>query len=338
MRHRYKRLAGPLCAAMLLAACGAPRATAAPNVPNPSLSPPRAAVETTTGVVTPAPYDVPGEEGRGMVSGSVTTDGLEGRYYNDYLRSTLTLDGAGSFRLRENGATRSGHYAYSGNALMLDLGEERQPGTVDEDGDITLENRLGYYFHDFAFWGITDAEAGRVETGDFPLGLIDLGEGIYRYRDADNSVGVSFPAGMTVLANKLPGAVTVWDSRGSYVTGRNVTELRGTSSADSYEKFLEEYSRSLVQGSQGDYVKLYGETDSYGSLRFISDPEGSLAAAEFWVNGSVSSTLVRMLLYTSTYPDGTKELICKTVFAPTEERLLELRSAVTDLGAVRLVS
>ena len=336
MRHFTRCLAGAVCAVLLLSSCGAPGAASTTPGPSLSLSPPRIVTDAPAEERSERARDVAGEEGRGMVKGDFTADGLEGRYYNDYLRSTLSLDGAGSFRLTESGRVKTGHYVYSGGALMLESDGERLSAAVDSGGDVTIDGRRGYYFDDFAFWGITAAEAGPEQTEDFPVGLIDNGDGTYRYRDTDDGVAVTFPSGMTVLSNALPMAVTVSDGQGSFVTGRNVTKLYSTTLGDNQE-FLTDYLRSFIMGESGDYAKLYTETERYESLHLISGG-GSLAAAELWINGVQGRTLVRMVLYTSTYPDGTVNQICKTIFAPSEERAEALEAAVTEMGAVRLVT
>ena len=66
---------------------------------------------------------------------------------------------------------------------------------------------------------------------------------------------------------------------------------------------------------------------------------GRLGAGEERLAVAAQEIAARVILYTSTYADGTENYICKCVLAPAENtaQLDALAVAVRDMGAARLV-
>lgn len=284
-----------------------------------------------------APVDVPGEEASASdpvpeaAGAAQPTDGLEGSYYNDFLRQTLVLDGAGGCSM---GGAAGGYRAEDGT-LTLRFGSREEKATVDGDGDITVEGRTGYFLRDWSFWHITPAEAGTAsEAPALRSGSEDNGDGTLRFRDFENAVAFTYPAGMT-LRREIIGGAAVSDGQGGAVTGRNVTELYATHSG-SDDEFLTDYIKTFVFA---DFNMLYGALSGYERLTLLHEGiEGRLAAATLLLNGAEDGQSYRAgtILYTSTFADGTVNYICKTVIAP-EGAEDSLESTVTDMSAVRLV-
>ena len=68
-----------------------------------------------------------------------------------------------------------------------------------------------------------------------------------------------------------------------------------------------------------------------------SEKQGRLAAADLSLSGNGRSALARIVLYASSFADGTENIICKCVFAPTAEAADALAQTVRDMGAARIV-
>ena len=314
-----------VCLLLSLSACGREADTESTEAP------------AVTAAPDASPFDVPGEDARQDEAGTVqfVTDGLDGRYYNDYLRMTLVLDGAGGCALTGGGAGSSGTYTAAEGGLTLDFDTGRETAVIDGDGDITIEGRVGYFLRDWDLWGITEDEAGGTDPVPSPqIGTIDNGDGTLRYRDPKNGVAFTYPADMTVLRDTLIAGTAVSDGESGCVTGRNVTELYSTHNGTD-DEFVEDYIRSFVFA---DFEMLYGGLAGYDALTILHEGiEGRLAAATLALRsvGSDEFIQAKVIFYTSTYADGTVNYICKTVFAP-QNRLEALESSVTDMGAVRL--
>lgn len=324
MRKRIKLL--PLFPALclLLGACGSQTQTAATEPPQESVP----------------VYDVPGEDaadaGGEQENLQVVTDGLDGSYYNDYLRMTLVLDGAGGCTLTGGGADALGGYKRGEDgALALDFGARQETAAVDADGDITIEGLSGYFLRDWTFWGITaDEAAAAVPEKAAQTGVVDNGDGTLRFRDLENGVAFTYADGMAVLRDEIVGGVAVRSGAEGCVTGRNVTELYFTHSGTD-DEFLEDYVKTFVFA---DFTQLYGTLANYDGFTLLHEGvEGRLAAAAVMLKSADAEDFLqaKAILYTSTYPDGTVNYICKTVFAPPDA-LAALEAAVTDMGAVRL--
>ena len=333
MRRIFRAISLSLCVTLCLSACG--RTVSPPaetDAPEPVSTPPATVVV----------YDVPGENGAAPTP-ALSADGLEGAYYNDYLRLTLTLDGAGGCVLRSETGDETGTYGSDAEgALSLRFGERTENASVDADGDITVEGRMGYFLRDWEKWGITEAEAGVAPAAEprdeAEANRVDNGDGSFRYYDFDNGVALTCPEEMTVLTDRIVGGLAVRDGGNGCVTARNVTGIYSTHGGTD-DEFLWDYKKNFVFA---DFALLYGALDSYDS--FVpehAEIEGRLAAVTLSLkNGSTASTVqAKVLLYTSTYADGTVNYICKTVFAdPAEAGALDaLEKAVHDVGAVRLV-
>ena len=316
-----------MLAVLLLAACGKSGADGAPGGPAaPALWQPEAL---------PA---IPGEESAPPAEPDGPTDGLEGSYYNDFLRETLILDGRGGFSVCWPGGVMGGGYSRSDSGdLILRISEEvRMTARFDGGGDLGVDGRQGRYLRDWDFWGITTAEAGIHPVNTLPdTEEIALGGGLYRYRDFPAGLALTYDETLQIAAGRIPGAVCVADGKGGYVVGRSVT--RRFDGSGSAEDFLDAYIRDSVFT---DAETLYGAVGGYDGLRILSGKtKGRLAAGEAALDCEGRQIAARVLLYTSAFADGTTEYICKCVFAPAGEtaQLDALAAGVADMGAARLV-
>ncbi len=307
-----------LCLAAALCACGGD------TPPAPSAKP-----ETGT-------YDVPGEDAAPQESAApADTDGLEGQFYNDYLRLTLTLDGQGNCALTGSGTERVGSYAEESGTLRLSFGDGEVTARPDGSRNYALDGYTGRFLGDWSFWGITAAEVGAQSLAVFSgENVIDNGDGTLRWRDFANGVAFTCPADLTVDTALLISAAAVRDGKGGCVTGRNVTDLCYTG-GDDYDAILEDYIKTFVFA---DFDLLYGSMVGFEGFTLLHEGiEGRLAAATLQMTDGETPIAVKAVLYTSTFADGTVNYICKTVFAPADEEgaLEALAAAVTDMGAVR---
>ena len=329
MLRCWKRNILPLCLCLLLCltACGtqggaptAPAATATPAPWKPETIPAVAGEESSP----PAPPE--GEP-----------DGMEGSYYNDFLRETLTLDGRGECSLSWPGGVMGGMYRPTDDGWTVTLADIRLHVTADDGGDLHIDGKQGRFLRDWDFWGITPTEAGIHPTNTLPdTEEIALGGGAYRYRDFPAGLALTYDEALQVLAGRLSGAVCVADGRGGYVIGRNVTQQLETPGR-SAEEFLEDYIRSYVFM---DFETLFGAVSAYDALRILpGEKAGRLAAGDIRLTGAGQTYAARVLLYTSVYADGTENYICKCVLAPAGEtaQLDALAAGVRDVGAARIV-
>ena len=321
--HRKAFFLLPAALLLLLAGC-----SQRPTPPEPELIDPP---EPTTTVADGA---VPGDE---SVS-NAATDGLEGSYYNDYLRLTLTLDGCGNCTLLGLDTDAAGTYTQSSDGLLLDFGTRQETAVPDARGDITIDGRTGFFLRDWDFWGISESEAGTqaAAPGAGTETLMNA-DGSFRYRDYGCHVACTCAEGMEILPDLLSDAVTVSDGNGAYVTGRNVTESLIQSNTP--EAFLDGY---ITVFTIPDFRALYGI-----SSEAITEPEnwifsggtdGRLGVATLRLSDGDLDIAVSIILYTSAYSDGTENYICKSYFVPAEDtgRLDALADAVTDMGPVRM--
>ena len=329
MRKMLRKLILPLCLLLLLAACG--QRTAAPATA------PKA-------TATPVPWEpetipvIPGEESAPPQTPSGEPDGLEGSYYNDFLRETLTLDGRGGCALSWPGGVMGGVYAPTETGLTVHLTDIRLDVYADERGNLAISGRQGSYLRDWDFWGITPAEAGIHPTNTLPdTEEYSLGDGTYRYRDFAAGIALTYDETMQIVPGRLGGAVTVSDGQGGYVIGRNVTHAYLTRSG-SVREFLEDYLRADVFS---DCAALCGAVGGYDDLTLFDGGEaaGRLGAEEVRLSVGTQQIVARVILYTSAFPDGTENFICKCVLAPAgaTAQLDALAAAVRDMGAARIV-
>lgn len=269
---------------------------------------------------------------------TAATDGLEGGYYNDFLRETLTLDGAGGASLADASGVRAGRYEAAGGMLDISLPGERLRGQTGPGGDLTIEGRRGWFLRDWAFWGITAAEAGRHPVAALPdTETIALGGGAFRFRDYENRIAFTCGGGMALAAAQPAGAAAATDGQGGYVVGRNVTETYLTRSGSSGE-FLEDYVKSAVFA---DFAALYGPVEALEDFCLPGETaEGRLGTGELRLIGGENDIAVRVLLFVSAYADGTENYLCKSVFAPAgaPEQMEALFRGVTDMAAARAVA
>ena len=327
MLRAIKTIVLPLCFCLLLAACGQGAAgTAEPAEPTPALWEP----ETI-----PA---IPGEESAPPETPAVETDGMEGSYYNDFLRETLILDGCGECSLSWSGGVMGGRYYQEYGMLRLLLSDLRLTVYTDGSGNLSIEGRPGRFLRDWDFWGITPAEAGIHPVNTLPdTEEVALGGGAYRYRDFSCGIALTYDETLQILAGRCDGAVAVADGKGGYAVGRNVTQ-RYLTRGGSAEEFMEDYLRADVFS---DCAALCGAVGGYDDLTLFSGGEtaGRIAAGEVRLSVGAQEIAARVILYTSVYADGTQNFICKCVLAPAEDtaQLDALAAAVRDVGAARIV-
>lgn len=331
MRQKtIKRILLPaLCLLLVLTAC--------------SRHGPDAADDPTAPTAAPAPWrpeivpEIAGEESAPPAEPAGETDGLEGSYYNDYLRETLILDGCGGCSVSWPGGVMGGVYSAADEVVTVLMSDLRLTARRDACGDLSIDGKTGRYLRDWDFWGITTAEAGihpvttLPDTEEFPLG-----GGAYRYRDFPAGLALTYNEALQIAAGKLSGAVTVADGKGGYVVGRNVTRDYLTRSGSAKE-FMEDYIRATVFQDCGI---LYGAVGAYDGLRLLSGKtEGRLAAGELTLTCGTQEIAARVILYTSAFSDGTENFICKCVLAPSGEtaQLDALAAGVYDMGAARIV-
>ena len=301
-----------------------------------------AAGAAKTPEATPTPWEpetipvIPGEESAPPQAPAGEPDGLEGSYYNDFLRETLTLDGFGGCALSWTGGVMGGVYSAGAEGLTVRLADIPLSVTANSRGDLTIAGRLGQYLRDWDFWGITPAEAGIHPSNTLPdTEEAPLGDGTYRYRDYRAGLAFTYDDSMQIVPGRIDGAVTVSDGKGGYVVGRNVTQSYLTRSG-SVREFLEDYLRSEVFS---DCAACFGAVSGYEDLTLFEGGEtaGRLGAVEALLTAGGQQIVARVILYTSVYPDGTENFICKCVLAPDAASARTLAQCVRSLGAARVV-
>ena len=337
-----------LCLLTGLCGCGAPSPAPSPS-PSPTPSQPTLLRPTAAPPVGALLRDIPGELAAAPEDGTAgaapeqtaaASETLSGRYYNDYLHETLLLSGDGTCTLTGNGLSLAGSWsAGEDGALTLDWDGETERAAASPEGDLLLDGRTGYFLHDWLLWGITAQEAG-VDAAPVPVAssrmtVSESEDGLLRYRDFDNAIAFTCPSDMTVLNGKLIGGVAVSDGAEGYVGGRNVTDIHSTHSG-SEDDFLEDYLRTFVFT---DFGLLYGGVHSYAHLELLHEGvPGRAAAATLSLTGDSGDVFCRVILYTSTFSDGTVNYICKTVFAPASDAdgIERLSNAVSQMSALRV--
>ena len=321
LRKILKCMLPALAAAALLAACGKT------GTETEKASPARWQPEAIPAIA--------GEESAPPAEPAGPTDGLQGDYYNDFLRETLTLDGSGGCAIIWDGGVMGGLYSRTDGGLAIQMSDLRLRVSIDGGGNLSIAGKQGRYLRDWDFWGITPAEAGIHPVNTLPdTEEVALGGGTYRYRDFNTGLALTYEGTLQIAALRLSGAVCVADGKGGYVVGRNVTQRYEGGSA---EDFLDGYIRDAVFA---DAAALYGAVGGYDGLRLISGmTAGRLAAGEATLDCAGQQIAARVIFYTSYFADGTENFICKCCFAPAEEtaQMDALAAGVTDMGAARIV-
>ncbi len=326
--RRMMKLCLALCLCLLLTACQQRGA-----LPSPTQTPTEAPA-----IWEPEPVPViAGEESAPPAEPAGETDGMEGSYYNDFLRETLILDGLGGCSISWPGGVMGGSYTAADGALTVFLSEIRLTAHADASGDLSVDGSPGRFLRDWDFWGITPAEAGIHPVNAMPdTEEVALGGGAYRYRDFPAGIALTYDESLQIAAGRIPGAVTVADGKGGYVVGRNVTQ-RYLSPGWSVAEFLEDYIRAEIFS---DFAALFGPVASWDDMTLFSGKTaGRLGAGEVRLSDGAQEIAARVILYTSTYADGTENYICKCIFAPAAKtaQLEALTSGVRDMGAARIV-
>ena len=315
-----------LCLLALLAACGQAPAKTQP----PEEAPAQWEPETIPAIA--------GEESAPPETPEGPTDGLEGSYYNDYLRETLTVDGRGGCALSWPGGVMGGLYTAQDGTISVLLSDVRLTAHVDGSGNLGVDGKAGRFLRDWDFWGITPAEAGIHPVNTLPdTEEVALGGGKYRYRDFPAGLALTYDETLQIAAGRIPGAVCVADGKGGYVVGRNVTQ-RYLAHGDSVKDFMEAYLHDLVFS---DCAALYGAVGGYTDMTLFAGgaAAGRLGAGEVRLSVGTQQIAARAILYSSAFDDGTENYICRCVLAPAGEtaQLDALAAGVTDMGAARLV-
>lgn len=315
-----------LCLLALLAACGrAPARTQAP-----AEAPVQWEPETIPAVA--------GEESAPPETPDGPTDGLEGSYYNDFLRETLIVDGRGGCALSWPGGVMGGLYTAQDGTICVLLSDVRLTARIDGSGNLGVDGKPGRFLRDWDFWGITPAEAGIHPVNTLPdTEEVALGGGKYRYRDFPAGLALTYDETLQIAAGRIPGAVCVADGKGGYVVGRNVTQ-RYLAHGGSVKDFMEAYLHDLVFS---DCAALYGAVGGYEDMTLFvgGAAAGRLGAGEVRLSVGTQQIAARVICYASAFDDGTENYICRCVLAPAGEtaQLDALAAGVTDMGAARLV-
>lgn len=250
-------------------------------------------------------------------------------YFNARAGCYLCIDGEGGFSLGWEKGRTEGTYTATEHELLLQSGGEAL--RAYQRGEGLVLTGLGGIF--------LPLEEG---TGFSAVGLAarfdreysDEEGGVRRLSDYLLGVGLLYPAEMKAPENILTDAVLVWDGERGYVSGRNVTEDFALSDMEA-ESFMEDYMRARVME---DFRLIYGGEGVFESLEMLSEGvSGRLASAEGVLTGGGERIYVKTIMYTSTYPDGTVNHICKCFFAPEgdQKSFNALANGVTGMTAVR---
>lgn len=249
-----------------------------------------------------------------------------GSYYNSQMDMGLLLDSEGAFAMFSGGESVKGTYALRGDDVVFTSGTEETAARLDETGLV---------FHDMpgVFLPVGVAESfsaiGVMLSGDREY--TDLGNGTWQVCDYALGLAFVYPGDMSAPEGLLADAAVVWDGRESFVVGRNVTrDCTGAESA-----FLEGYMAGAVLA---DFRELYHESGSFESSSLLQENiPGRLASAEGVILTAQARYYVKVILYTSTYSDGTVNLICKAFYAPEGDTAAfnAIANGVTDMTAVR---
>ena len=250
------------------------------------------------------------------------SDGLAGRYENTAESLLLTLDGHGGCTLLGAELVAAGRYAVSSEGILLDFGSRQELATRSPAGELTVSGRSG----SFVPCGAADAALpdGNTER------LLNA-DGSFRWRDFGAQLACTCAAGIEVLPDGIPGALSLTDGSGGYVVGRNVTGALAENPGNA-RAFLEDYVNTRVPADFETLCGGHGETD--GLLMREGETDGRLASAELTLRCGDSDYAVRVILYTSTYSDGTINYVCKTCYA-SADNADALAEAVTDMSALR---
>lgn len=249
-----------------------------------------------------------------------------GSYYNSHTDVGLLLDSEGVFAMFSGDESLKGTYALRGDDVVFTSGTEETLARVDETG-LVFEDMPGVFLP----VGVAESFAalGVMLAGDREY--TDKGDGTWQVCDYALELAFVYPGDMSAPEGMLPDAAVVWDGKSGYVVGRNVSA--DCSGAEAV--FLENYMASRVLE---DFQELYKASGSFESSTMLQENiPGRLASAEGIIITAAARYYVKVILYTSTYSDGTVNRICKAFYAPEGDTAAfnAIANGVTDMTAVR---
>lgn len=261
------------------------------------------------------------------VSGQAAQAPAPGSYYNSQTDVGLVIDSQGAFAMFSGSESLKGTYSLRSDYVVFASGTEETLARLDETG-LVFEDMPGVFMP----VGVAESFAalGVMLSGDREY--TDLGDG--RWQVCDYGLGLAFvyPGDMSAPEGLLSDAAVVWDGEKGYALGRNVTE---SLSGGDPESFLDSYMRVNIPS---DFALLHGVSAAWESMELLQENiPGRVASAEGVLVTAAERVYVKVIMYTSTFSDGTVNYICKGFFAPEGDTAAfnALANGVTDMTAVR---
>lgn len=248
-----------------------------------------------------------------------------GSYYNSQTGVGLVLDEQGAFAMYSGQDSLKGTYSLRGDDIVFASGVEETLARLDGES-LVFEDMPGLFMpvgvaESFAAIGVM---LGRDRE------YTDLGDGFWQVCDYALELAFVYPGEMSAPEGMLSDAAVVWDGEMAYVVGRNVTgEFSGEA-----EAFLQEYLQRVAE----DFRLLYKQTASWEGQQMLAENiPGRVASADGILVTAAERVYVKVIMYTSTYPDGTVNYICKAFYAPEGDTAAfnAMANGVTDMTAVR---
>lgn len=249
-----------------------------------------------------------------------------GSYYNSQTDVGLVLDDEGVWAMFAGENSLKGNYYLRGDDVVFASGTEEALAHLDETG-LVFEDMPGVFLpigvaESFASLGVmlsADREYTALEDGSWQVCNYAL------------SLAFVYPGDMSAPEGLLSDAAVVWDGKQAYVVGRNVSEQLQNQPED----FMREYMEQTVID---DFQKLFGSSGRYESMELLQENiPGRLSSAEGVIVTEQERIYVKVIMYTSTYADGTVNQICKGFFAPEDDTAAfnAMANGVTDMTAIR---
>lgn len=249
-----------------------------------------------------------------------------GSYYNAQTDVGLVLDAEGAWAMFAGENSLKGDYYLRGDDVVFASGSEEALARLDETG-LVFEDMPGLFLP----VGVAEsfASLGVMLSGDREYTALESGS--WQVCDYALSLAFVYPGEMSAPEGLLSDAAVVWDGGNAYVVGRNVSE----SLSGQAEDFMREYMEQTVTA---DFQKLFGKSGKYESMELLQENiPGRLSSAEGVIVTDQERVYVKVIMYTSTYSDGTVNRICKGFFAPEGDTAAfnAMANGVTDMTAVR---
>lgn len=249
-----------------------------------------------------------------------------GSYYNSHTDVGLVLDSEGVFAMFSGETSVKGTYALRGDDVVFTSGTEETLARLDETG-LIFEDMPGVFLP----VGVAESFSalGVMLVGDREY--TDNGDGTWQVCDYALELAFVYPGDMSAPEGLLTDAAVVWDGKSGYVVGRNV-------SADCSGAEAEYMERYMASNVLADFQELYNVSGSFESSGLLQENiPGRLASAEGVIVTSAARYYVKVIMYTSTYSDGTINRICKAFYAPEGDTAAfnAIANGVTDMTAVR---